>query len=157
MTYFIAFILKDKFERAYLLRYNENSDTIEIIEERRLKNNPYGDVYITVTLPTQYFIYENNVPKLQFKNKPYINGYEANFYIFKLLHKHDWHWSIDPELLFEIVIERYFNNSQQKPKYYIIFDDRPKYKYIYVIEPLTKYDFMNIIKEYEALALWYSI
>jgi hypothetical protein len=37
MTYFVAFILENKFERAYLFKYSENNDTIEPIEERRLK------------------------------------------------------------------------------------------------------------------------
>jgi hypothetical protein len=154
MTYFIAFKLEERLERAYSFIYE--NDTVILYKYLGKRNySPYGDVYVAFTTLSQV-IYCNS-PKIQFSNDVYIDGFKATFYAFKLLHKNESWWGLKPETIFEVIVQLYFKNTSDKPKYYIIFDDKPKYKHIYIIEPITKSDFLNIIKEYEASALWSMI
>jgi hypothetical protein len=152
MTYFIAFKLGEKLERAYSFIYdNDNVRLYKYLGKRNY--NPYSEIYVAFTTSSQ-IIYDNNVPKIQFSNDVYIDGFKATFYAFKLLHKNESWWGLKPETIFEVIVQLHFKNTSDKPKYYIIFDDRPKYKHIYIIEPITKNEFIKTITEYEALTLW---
>jgi|GEM_PF-4877522 len=152
MTYFISFRLEEPLERAYSFIYK--NDTVKLHKYLgKLNYNPYNDIYI-VFVTSSRAVYDNDVPKIKFRNDIYIDGFKATFYAFKLLHKDESWWGLMSETIFEIMLKQHFQNENNKPKYYIIVDEIPQYKHIYIIEPLTKEQFLKVITEYESVVLW---